>query len=395
MRDEKRTILIQTCTLDQNIRGPKISKTLISGGYYVTHLGWNRGSRVAERNIVGKKYCCNQDNIKEIQMGLKAPVGPKMVFFYPIWWCFVFFALMIEKWDIAYAINLESVPPAVIAGKLKGKPVIYDNIDSWEDYLPLPNVIRKLSIEIDKIFMRLVSSVILADEMQVEEMGGIPNSKVVAVYDSPEDITNVVLEDNRGNKKFTLFYAGGLSSARALNLDKAFNAVKSLEGVKLVIAGYGDLVNEIKCWSQEFPEKIQFIGSISHEEVLRRTAKADLLFVLRSPQVLANKYICGSKLLETMMCGRPILVNKGTSTANKVREENCGLVVDANNIEEIKEAIIKLRDNHELCEELGKNARNAYEQRYSWEIMEGRLLVLYRELTGEVGQRKKRELSRQ
>ena len=382
MSDEKRTILIQTYTLNQSIRASKIARTLISGGYYVIFLGWDRGSKAIEKEQWEKK-----DHIKEIKLRLKAPIGTKIVLFYPIWWCFVFLALMTEKWDIAYAINLESIPPAVIAGKLKGRPVIYDNLDSWEDYLPLPNAIRKISIKIDRIFMQLVSSVILADEMQVEEMGGIPNSKVVAVYDSQEDVTNVALKDNRSSKKFTLFYAGGLSSARALNLDKAFNAVKSLEGVKLVIAGYGDLVNEIKRLSREFPEKIQFIGSISHEEVLRRTTEADLLFVFRSPRVLANKYICGSKLLETMMCGRPILVNQGTSTANKVGEENCGLVVDANNVEEIKEAIIKLRDDPELCEELGANARKAYEQRYSWEIMEGRLLALYRGLTGEVGQK--------
>ena len=70
-------------------------------------------------------------------------------------------------------------------------------------------------------------------------------------------------------------------------------------------------------------------------------------------------------------------------------EANCGLVVDANNNEEIKEAIIKLRDNPELCEELGANARKAYEERYSWEIMERRLVDLYRELTGEIGQKDK------
>lgn len=123
------------------------------------------------------------------------------------------------------------------------------------------------------------------------------------------------------------------------------------------------------------------MGSIGHEEVLRITAEADLLSVFRSHRVLASKYICGSKLLEAMMCGRPILVNKGTSTANKVLEENCGLVVDVNNIEEIKEAIIKLRDDPELCEELGANGRKAYEEQYGWEIMEQRLLTLYRELT--------------
>jgi glycosyltransferase involved in cell wall biosynthesis len=201
---------------------------------------------------------------------------------------------------------------------------------------------------------------------------------------------------HRKNEIFILFFAGLLMKKKALNLDKVFTAIESIEGVKIVIAGYGDLVEEIKECARKMPDKVQFIGEIGHAEVLERSAKADLLFVLRDPIVLVNKYICGSKVLESkvleaMMCGRPILVNKGTSTANKVREENCGLVVDANNIEEIKKAIIRLRDNPELCEELGANARKAHEERYSWEIMEGRLLALYQELTGEIGQKEEEE----
>ena len=377
MSGKKRAIVIQTFTLSQSIRAPKIARTLVDGGYLVTFLGW---SRDPETNKIERWE--TKDCLKEIHLGLKAPLGNKVILFYPIWWCFVFFSLMMERWDVAHVINLESILPVIIAGKLKRKPVIYDMLENREDSFSLPKVIRDVCIKVDKLFMWLASSVILADEMQADEMGGIPNSNVVAVYDSPQDIIDGI--DKTRRKKddtFILFYAGGLSSVRALNLDKAFTAIKDLEGVKLVIAGFGDLVDEIKDWSREVSEKVQYIGIISHEEVLLRTVEADLLFVFRSPRVLANKYICGSKLLETMMCGRPILVNKGTSTATKVYNENCGLVVDANNVEEIKEAIIKLRDNPELCRELGANGRRAYEERYSWDIMEQRLLALYQELT--------------
>jgi glycosyltransferase involved in cell wall biosynthesis len=45
-------------------------------------------------------------------------------------------------------------------------------------------------------------------------------------------------------------------------------------------------------------------------------------------------------------------------------------------------AIVMLRDNPELCKELGANGRRAYEGRYSWEIMEQRLITLYQELIG-------------
>ena len=55
MSDEKRIILIQTITLNQNIRASKIAKTLISGGYYVIFLGWSRGSKIIDKEHRGKK----------------------------------------------------------------------------------------------------------------------------------------------------------------------------------------------------------------------------------------------------------------------------------------------------------------------------------------------------
>ena len=382
---KKRVVVIRANLLDREVRATKIIKTLANNGYLVTLLCWDRGIKTnrSEQQEAGSFQ-------GEIRLKFKAPWGNKVLFFLPIWWCFIFSWLMVTKWDIVHAIQIISLPPAVIVGKLKRKPVIYDLLDTYEDVLLLPKVIRNVCVKLDKIFMRLVSGVILADEAQIEEVGGIPNPKVVAIYDSPATVSGINLS-HRKNDIFTLFFAGLLFSGKALNLDKIFRAVKDVKGVMVVIAGHGDLVDEIKEWSRKMPEKIQFIGEITHAEVLERSAKADLLFVLRDPIVPVNKYICGSKVLEAMMCGTPILVNKGTSTAKKVREENCGLVVDAKNIDEIQEAIMKLKDNPKLCEELGVNARKAYEGIYSWKIMERILLDLYRALIGEFRQRKKRE----
>lgn len=376
---KKRVIVITAHSLDRSTRATKVIKTLTNSGYLVTLLCWDRGLKISrsEREEAG-------DFWKEVRLKLKAPWGKKALPLFPIWWCFVLFRLMATPCDIVHAGEFTSIPPAVIAGKLKRKPVIYEMMDTYADTMLLPEIIRNAWIKIDKLFMWLASSVVLADEAQIDEVGGIPNSKVVAIYDSPDTVSKVDLTHQK-NDICTLFFAGLLFSGKALNLDKVFTAIKDIEGIKIVIAGHGDLVDEIKEWSCKMPDKIQFIGEITHAEVLERSAKADLLFVLRDPIVPVNKYIYGSKVLEAMMCGTPILVNKGTSTANKVHEENCGLVVDAKNIEEIKEAIIKIRDNPELCEELGANARKAYEQRYSWRIMEQRLVSLYQDLTDEVG----------
>ncbi|TFH47246.1 MAG: glycosyltransferase [ANME-2 cluster archaeon] len=374
----KKAIVILANLLDRDTRATKVIKTLSNNGYKATLLCWNRGFRVSK-----SEHQEGGDFHREIQLKFKAPWGSMILFFLPIWWSFIFFWLMATKWDIVHAIQIISLPPAVIAGRIKGKPIIYDMLDTYEDTVLLPRTIRNICVKIDKLFMWLANGVILADEAQIEEVAGIPNSKVVVIYDSPDTISKIN-HSTQKNEIFTLFFAGLLFSGKALNLDKIFSAIESIECVKIVIAGYGDLVKEIKDWSYKLPDKIEFIGEIDHADVLEKSIEANLLFILRDSIIPVNKYICGSKVLEAMMCGKPILVNKGTSTANIVNKENCGLVVDAHNIEELKTAIINLRDNPGLCHELGANARKAYDEIYSWKIMERKLLALYQELTEEI-----------
>lgn len=376
--DKKRVLLIVPGAIEYNYRIPKEIETLKHGGYSVTLLIWDRDCKTLDSEQIGdaERY------YDKIRVRLKAPWSIKVLPFLPIWWSFEFFWLINTKWDVAHVINFHSIIPALIAGKLKRKPVIYEILDTYEDVLIIPKIARYLLILVDKVFMQLASAVIIADEAQVEEFEGISNSKVICVYDSPPDFSkeSIVKENN----VFTLFYAGVLYKIRRLNLEKIVSAISSVDDVKLIIAGYGDQVEEVEAWSRAMPDKIQFIGQIFPDDALKRSLAADLLFELRDPTVPQYKYICGSKFLRAMSCGKAVLVSKDTSAAIKVYKDNCGLVVDSNNIEEIKGAIIKLRDNPELCNELGANARKAYEKRYSWEIMEKRLLALYRELMGEI-----------
>ncbi|MCK4529471.1 glycosyltransferase family 4 protein [candidate division WOR-3 bacterium] len=381
----KRVVLIKTSILDLDFRMTKELDTLKHGGYAVTLLCWDRDCKAPSQKQ--KKV---EEDYNEIRLRFKAPYGVKILAFLPLWWCFVFFKLMVARWDIAHAINFDSIVPAAIAGKLRRKPVIYEIEDTYEDMVGLPKPIRYLCVQVDKLFIRLSSAVVIIDEGQIEELCGIPNHRIVTVYDPPADIFGKVDISSHKNLAFTLFYDGIFFKRRRLMLDKIFAAIKSIEDVEIAITGYGDQVEEIKEWCRKMPNKMEVLGWVSYDEVLRRSLEADLLFAIRNPAVYTHRYNCGSKLLKAMMCGKPVLANRGTSAADKVAKENCGLVIDANNIEEIKNAIVKLKDDPELCEELGANSRKAYEERYSFEIMERRLITLYQELNDEIGQENKK-----
>ena len=381
-----RIIFVRSSPLSWDIRTPKLINALSKCGFECVLINWEREGMI---NVHAKR------EYLILPLKIRAPYGLGVVPFYIVWWLFVFVQLVKTKWDIVYAINFDSAVPAIILGKLMRKPVIYEILEVKEDQIKLPWWIRTFILCLDKLFLYLANAVVVVDELQILELGGIPNKNIHVIYDSPPHYfikkENTKCATSKNDKEFVLFYAGVLMKNRALNLDKLFEAVKEIENVKVVIAGYGDLVPQIRQWCDQISDKICFVGKISYEEVIKRGMNADAFFILRSSTRKTNKYTCGSKLLNAMICGKPIIVNKGTSTAIKVAKAKCGIVVDANNIEEIKNAIIKLKENKELCRELGMNGRKAYEQKYSWRLMEQRLLKLVSTLPRLRGEKGKDE----
>ena len=48
--------------------------------------------------------------------------------------------------------------------------------------------------------------------------------------------------------------------------------------------------------------------------------------------------------------------------------------------DEMKEAIVRLRDNPELKKKLGENGREAFLRKYNWSAMEQKLYGIYEQL---------------
>ncbi|MGB9694172.1 MAG: glycosyltransferase [Fervidobacterium sp.] len=355
----------------------KLFKMLEGTGCFITYIGWDMGAAT----FVPKEQQIKYKNHRDIVLRARAPATNtvKYLLFLPIWWFFVLRSLLSLKWDIVHVVNFSSVIPAIIASKLKRGAVVYDVEDTFGDQMRrrLPYILTLPFIIVERLSMKFVDAVILVDECQAEEFRGIPNSNVAVIYDSPAPLSSFVNASEKEKGPFTIFYAGGLYKDRRLNLEAMIEAVSTIENVRVIFAGEGDLVKELITAELKTNGKVQYIGYIPYNKVLEMTYKSDLLFSLRDPFPLVQKYICGSKFLEATMCGKPILVNKGTSTAIKVKEAGCGLVVDAHNVEELRGAILKLMHDKTLLTTLSINSKKAYDQKYSWEIMKQKLLRLY------------------
>ncbi len=367
-----KVVVIRSCLETLTPRAFKNAQALASAGHEVTVLAWDREAVNPKSEV--------KDGYQARRFRFRAPLGPRVLPYLPVWWCYEFLWLMRNHWDVVHAMDLDTVPPAVLAAKIKRKPAIYEMADVYEDMIVLPRMLRRVSVCVDKLFMRVANAIIISDDARVKELGGIPNNNVTVIYNSPPDLSGGISALSQKGDLFTIFYSSVLRADRQSNLDKVIRAIRDIDGVRLIIAGYGNQVGEMERWAVEAPDKVRFAGRISYTESLERTMAADLIVALYDPGVLNSRYASANKLFEAMMCSKPVLVSENTAMADIVAKEDCGLVVDSANIEEIKEAITKLKDAPELRRRLGANGRQAYEQRYNWETMRQRLLDCYRGL---------------
>ena len=178
------------------------------------------------------------------------------------------------------------------------------------------------------------------------------------------------------NKVFSIFYGGLLAEERGFY--QIINAIKDFNDVKLIIAGFGKDEEKLQKLFQK-AENVRFIGKIPYKDVIKYTKKADLLFALYDPSIPNNKFASPNKIFEAMMCKKPIIVSDCSTMSRIIKEENCGIVVSYNDIESIRNAILKLKNDLQLCKLLGNNGRKAYENKYNWDVMQKRLLQIYKE----------------
>lgn len=368
-------VLIRSNSVSPDPRIDKEASTLTRYGYRVAVLAWDRENRHHAEEI--------RNNYKIIRFKLKAPYGKvKLIFYLFIWNCNIFKWLLTNRWDVVHACDFDTLIPALLAAKIKRKKIVYDIFDFYGFCLPIsiPTFIRYFVVHIERFFLRFPDVVIVVDKSRFAQIGN-NGRELEIIMNTPKDVFKNEYPIKKTND-FIIFYAGILSKLRGFN--QILPAIKGMDNISLVVAGFGEDEHELKKLFEK-ENKVKFIGRISYEEVINWTYRADILFALYDPKIPNHKYSSPNKLFEAMMCAKPIIVNEGTSMAKIVKEENCGLIVPYDNVNEIKNAILKLHKNPKLCKELGENGRRAYKLKYNWNIMGERLLKIYKKLCVSYG----------
>jgi glycosyltransferase involved in cell wall biosynthesis len=367
-----KAILVRSTAMDTPVH--KMAKSLSQNGYNVHILEWDRLKIYKKDEVFDGLYSSHR-------FQLCAPQGKiELIFFLPLWWLYESYFLLREEADVIHSCDFDTLIPAILAKLIKRVKLFYTIYDFYSEFAgSIHPLLGKIISFTEKQALRFVDVLFMVNEAMIEELKGTRVKKVIIIYNTPIDYT---IKKEQFSTKYApsylkIFYAGWLTKPRGLK--HMVDSIRDISDVKLVVAGDGPYKDAIDKDLMK-QGKIEYLGWIPHDEVIRRELEADVLFFFYDPSLLNGKYSSPNKLFEAMMCSKPIIANDGLFMSKIISKEKCGIIVPYGDTEAIKISIKELKENVCLRTTLGQNGRKAYEERYNWKIMELRLIDAYASL---------------
>lgn len=359
----KRAILIATSDLVFDQRVNRTATALTEAGYKVLLVG--------RKLPTTPKWKPNGYRAFHLRIPFR-----KSAAFYACFNLQAFFFLLLSRFDIAQANDLDTLLAVRLACLLRRKPLVYD---SHELYTQVPELVNRPRTRAVwhwlecKLVKGLQHTTTVSDGVacELKKMYGITFT-VVRNLPYRKDLNAEITKLPN-----TIIYQGALNLGRGL--EKLIAAMPFLPSCKLIIAGTGDVEKELKHLSEslKLSERITFLGRITPNKLHPITCSASIGVSIEEYLGLNYRYALPNKLFDYIQAGLPVLVSNLPEMARIVTEYNIGLTISSSSTaKELAESISQmLSDESKLAQWQTNVAKAATE--LVWENEKGKLITIF------------------
>ena len=355
-------------------RVEKEARSLSQGGYSVQILGWDRTGGLPEHEDLGWAQINRQSIRSRFARGL-------MNFFPLLRWQMHLLVWLVrhrKDYDILHACDFDTILPALVCKKIFHKKLIYDIFDFYADHLrATPASLKRLIRLVDVWVIGQVDALILVDEQRIEQIAGAHPKRLAVIYNTPEDVWPELASQPTDDNSIHLVYVGLVQIERGL-LD-ILEVMRRHPVWKLDLAGFGGDEQQILQACKDL-QNVTWHGRVPYETALSLSSQANVLVALYDPRIENHRYASPNKIFEAMLLAKPVIVARHTNMDRIIEQAGSGLVIDYGDVDALEAALMRLEKDPLLRQRLGQSGRRAYEQKYSWRVMERRLLDVYHEI---------------
>lgn len=285
-----------------------------------------------------------------------------------------------EKFDFVLTIfhPFHLVPNAAIScAKTLGIPSIIKVDDAvYEKSSGLKSLQRKIEKMISTRSLSKASKVLVSNLPSKEIMKSYYkiDEEKISIVPNGVDLSFFKTKNRDPNK---IVFSGVMYHHRGLDvlLDAAPKIVKEIPETKLVLLGDGPEMKKLKeiVKQKNLDSNVEFKGWIDRKDIPEHLSNASIgIGPLKRTAVTENALPI--KVLEYMASSLPIIAKTGTLPEDVLKDNENGWFVE--NSSELYEKIIKLEQNPELVEKMGKNSLSMV-QKFSWEIIVKSIIDIY------------------
>ena len=283
---------------------------------------------------------CEVECIGKRELGVKARRGWR---FYAEYNVRLMLRLLRTKADIVWANDTDTLAACTLAAKLKGKKLV---MDAHELFPEVPELIGRERVKrvwewIERMMMPRCDALLtvcqsIADyykERYGVEMVVVRNVRRVESGEWRVESGEWRVENGErraeSGKLRMLLYQGAVNKGRGV--DWAIDALEWLEDCRLVVAGGGDLLEEMKAYAAKKPwaERIAFVGRLMPEELEGLTRKADVGLVMLEDMGLSYHFALPNRIGDFVAAGVPMVVSDLPEMGRVVREYGVGEVIES------------------------------------------------------------------
>lgn len=272
-----------------------------------------------------------------------------------------------------------------IGNKLKrmGKTVIFDSHEDVprqikdKEWIPknIRNMVSKIYEAYEKTLIKKFDGVISVTPHIVERFRKInANTVMVTNYPIVDKSEEIVRSPTNA-----ICFAGGIG--KQWSHHNILKSIEDMDDIKYVLAG--SVSDEYLSTLKSYPawKKVEFLGKIPPWEVKKIYMRSCMGIAIHKSTQLDKRGSLGViKLFEFMEAKLPVICSDYTLWKEIIDEYKCGIYVDPDNVEEIKEAIEYIMDNPDEARLMGENGRKAIIEKYNWSSQERELLRAYNDL---------------
>jgi len=278
----------------------------------------------------------------------------------------LFFRLLFMRCDAIHANDLDTVLPAYLVAKLRGKQLVYDTHEYFTGVPELSNrpLVRKTWKRIERFIFKRVDKLITVNNSiaqlykkdygkELRIMRNIPSKTSGfkpaqrSEYGFEEDTFLIILQGNGINKD--------------RGAEEAVEMIKHIEKAVLIIAGSGDVIPELKKYvsGNGLDQKVRFLPRMHYSTLMGITAFCNLGLSFDKDSNINYRFSLPNKLFDYIRAGIPVLATDLPEVSTIILTYKTGLVTNDLSPSNLTQIVEKLRSDKALLQQFKENCRIA------------------------------------